>query len=148
MERNNHAYKASLLENELEAAESLLSTLKNEFEALNNTIAPEEISQLAKQKEQQLITMEEASQKRISIISITDSELSVEPLKSLWKRLLRTAQTCQNQNQINGGIINTTKRHIEQANTILNGRQPVSELRYDSSGETVSERQPRTLAKA
>ncbi len=148
MERNNQIYKASLIENEIEAANSLFSTLKNEFEAFKNTVTPEEIYYLAKQKEQQLITMEEASQKRISIISITDPELSTEPLKSLWKTLLRIAQACQKQNQINGSIINTTKRHVEQASTILNGLQPASELRYGRSGETVSERQPRTLAKA
>ena len=148
MDNNHQSYKADLIQNEIKAAESLLSTLKKEFEALNKPTTPEEITSFATQKEQQLRIMENASQQRISQIPAADPQLATEPLKSLWQKLLTLAKNCHHQNQLNGGIINTTKRHVEQATAILHGKQPSSELRYGSTGETVSENQRRSLAKA
>jgi len=140
--------KISLIQNEINAANTLLVTLKHEFEALQGSITPDKISSLAAQKEQQLIDMERSTQARISQISTADPLLASEPLSSLWKMLHKLALACQHQNQLNGGIINTTKRHVEQATTILHGKTPASELRYGSAGETVTETSRRTLAKA
>ena len=148
MNSSTQSLKANLIQNEINAANTLLTTLQREFDALKATITPEEITDLASQKEQQLIEMEKATQARIAQITVSDPLLSSEPLSSLWKTLHKLALSCQHQNQLNGAIINTTKRHVEQATTILHGKTPASELHYGSTGETVTETSRRTLAKA
>ncbi len=148
MKSNSQATKIGLLKDEISAVNLLLTTLQEEFDTLNNQASPEKILNLAARKEVMLTTIEALSNNRIALLPISDPELLTEPLNALWKNLLEAAAACQKQNQINGAIINTTKRYAEQATIILNGIQPATELHYDSSGETISGRQPRTLAKA
>lgn len=148
MRPNSQATKLNILKNEISAVNFLLTILQEEFDALNNQASPEEILNLAARKEVMLTTIEELSNNRVVLLPISDPELLTEPCNSLWKKLLEAAGACQKQNQVNGAIINTTRRHAEQATNILNGIQPATELHYDSSGETISGHQPRTLAKA
>jgi len=148
MNSNNQAFKMDLIRNEVSLVNSLLSTLHEEFTVLKNLAPPEEIINLATQKEALLSAIDETSAHRIAVLPDTAPELLTEPLNSLWKNLLEIATACQKQNQINGIIINANQRHIEQATIILSGIQPEMELRYDSLGETTSERLPRSIAKA
>ncbi len=148
MQHSTQAQKTGLIQNEISAAQGLLTILNDEFEALSHTITPEEIVRFTTQKEQLISKMESATKARISAIAATDPLLSTEPLKSLWERLRKVALECQQQNQINGRIITSSKRHIEQAAAILHGKPPSSELHYGSAGETVVETARHSIAKA
>lgn len=139
-----------LLENEITASKALLEVLENEFSALNESTTPEEIASIAVQKEQKLTNMEIASKQRISFLA-SDTTLLSDPLKELWDQLLKLAQECQRQNQINGHIINSAQRYAEQAISILHGQNPVNgadSSAYGSTGKAIQESQRRTLAKA
>jgi len=149
MNTNKHSYKENLIAEELNAALSLHSLLKKEHDALNNLkTSPAEIASLADQKEHQLNILEKASQNRMRQLSSSDPELLTEPLKSLWQKLQILAHDCQQQNQLNGIIINSAKNFVEQAATILLGKNPATGFQYGSSGKTVTQSQPRTIAKA
>ncbi len=149
MNTNNQSYKENLIAEELNAARSLHSLLKKEHEALNNLkTSAAEIASLAAEKEQQLNTLEKASQNRIAQLPPSDPELLTEPLKSSWLQLKTLAQHCQQQNQLNGIIINSTRNYVEQATAILLGKELSTELQYGSSGKTVPQNQARTIAKA
>jgi len=146
---NSESHKESLILDELNAAQSLLSLLKEEHEALNKRqTTAAEIATLAAQKEQQLSILEKLTQNRMMQIPRTDPELSAEPLQSLWQQLQTLALDCQKQNQINGVIIHSTKNFVEQASAILHGKLPATELQYGSSGKTVNQNQARSIAKA
>ncbi len=149
MNTNNQAHKENLIAEELKAARSLHSLLKKEHDALNNLkTSAAEIACLAAEKEQQLNTLEKASQNRMAQLSPSDPELLTEPLKSAWLQLQVLAQDCQQQNQLNGIIINSTKNYVEKATAILLGKEPSTGLQYGSSGKTVTQNQTRTIAKA
>jgi len=146
---NSESHKESLIIDELNAARSLLSLLKEEHKALNRPqTTAAEIATLAAQKEEQLNILEQLTQSRMMQIPRTDPDLSAEPLQSLWQQLQTLALDCQEQNQINGIIIHSTKNFVEQAAAILHGKLPATELQYGSSGKAVSQNQPRTIAKA
>jgi len=148
MNNSNQQQKLKLIQHETMAAKALLETLENEFLALNERATPEEITNIAKQKERELIQMEQASLERTSLIDPSDPQLEREPLRSAWHALLKLAQGCQRQNQINGCIINSAQRHAEQAIAILHGQNPDAGVGYGSSGKAISDRQGRSLAKA
>jgi len=146
---NSESPKKNLIIDELNAAHSLLSLLKEEHEALNKPqTTAAEIAALAAQKEQQLNLLEKLTQNRMMQIPRTDPDLSAEPLHSLWQQLQALALDCQQQNQLNGIIIHSTKNFVEQAVAILHGKPPTTELQYGSSGKTVSQNEARTIAEA
>jgi len=148
MQHSTQTQKTRLIQNEISAAQRLLTILNDEFKALSHTITSEKIVHFTTQKEQLISEMESATKARISAISATDPLLSTEPLKSLWETLRKIALECQQQNQLNGRIITSSKHHIEQATAILHGKLPSSELHYGSAGETVVESAQRTIARA
>ncbi|MBL1261619.1 MAG: flagellar protein FlgN [Thiotrichaceae bacterium] len=149
MKRNNQSIKADLINEELKGASELLSLLKKEHEALSNPqTSAVEISSLATQKEQQIKSLEQASQNRMAKIPPSDSELLTPSLKPQWQQLQVLALDCQQQNQINGIIIHSTKKFIEQATAILLGKEPTTELQYGRTGEKINQNQARTIVKA
>ncbi len=149
MKSNNQSFKENLINEELRGASELLSLLKKEHLALSNPkTSAAEIFSLARQKEHKISTLEQASQNRMAQLSSSDPELLTPPLKSQWQQLQVLAHDCQQQNQINGIIIHSTKNFIEQASAILIGKGPTIELQYGRSGKTVKQSQTRTIAKA
>jgi len=149
MSNNTQSFKEKLVSDELKAATALLSLLKTEHDMLSAPkTAATVIVDLATQKEEQLSTLECASQNRMTQLPSSDPALLLEPLKSSWMELKQLAQECQQQNQLNGMIINSNKNFVEQASAILQGKAPSSQLQYGSSGKTVAQNQTRTIAKA
>lgn len=148
MNHNTPENKASAIQNELHAAETLLATLESEYSLLSDNPTPEAISEIAGEKVRLLLLMEQATKNRVALIATHDSLITCGPLKGQWQRLLEVAQACRTQNLANGCLINSARRHADQATAILQGTQPGSDLRYGSSGETISERPQQTLAKA
>jgi len=149
MKSNDQSFQENLINEELKGASRLLSLLKKEYVALSNPkTSAAEIASLATQKEQLLKALEQVSQNRVAQLPSINPELFAPPHKSQWQKLLVLAHDCQQQNQINGIIIHSTKNFIEQATAILLGKMPTTELQYGSSGKTINQDQTRAIAKA
>lgn len=148
MSHNTQNDKATAIQNELNAAEALLATLEHEYSALSQSTSPDEITEIASEKVRLLSLMEQITNERVALISTQDPLIISGALQGTWQRLLEVAQACQKQNLANGCLINTAKRHAEQATAILHGVTPNGDLHYGSAGETISERPQQTLAKA
>lgn len=68
-------------------------------------------------------------------------------LTPLWQRLESLLTACRQQNQINGGIIEISRRHTQRALGILHGKSEETEL-YSPGGATCGTGFSRTLARA
>lgn len=68
-------------------------------------------------------------------------------LKRGWQLLLERIRRCQHQNRINGAILDSSRRHAQEALAILRG-QPITTPLYNPTGATLNETSGRSLAKA
>lgn len=68
-------------------------------------------------------------------------------LTPLWQRLESLLTACRQQNQLNGGVIEISRRHTQRALGILLGKTEEAEL-YNPDGATSGSRFSRTLARA
>ncbi|HED18729.1 MAG TPA: flagellar protein FlgN [Gammaproteobacteria bacterium] len=64
----------------------------------------------------------------------------------LWKQVLENTQACQAGNLTNGGVLESSRRHVEQALSILRG-QPGTPSLYDPNGDTSANLGQRELGK-
>lgn len=70
-------------------------------------------------------------------------------LKSVWNELKGIASQCQKQNQINGLVINGYRNQVKTQIEILSTSSlPEADLVYSSAGESVQQRNSKTLAHA
>ena len=58
-------------------------------------------------------------------------------LIQLWEQVLANTEACQTGNLTNGGILESSRQHVEQALSILRGQSGVPSL-YDPNGDTSS----------
>ena len=68
-------------------------------------------------------------------------------IKSLWKEISNLSNQCDKQNNINGIVIESNKRHTENALSILQGKQQNTEL-YSKKGESIKASHNQTLLRA
>ena len=68
-------------------------------------------------------------------------------IKSLWEDISNLSSQCDKQNNINGIIIESNKRHTENALSILQGKQQNTEL-YSKKGESIKASHNQTLLRA
>lgn len=68
-------------------------------------------------------------------------------LKAMWQEISNLSKQCEKQNNINGIIIETNKRHTENALSILQGKQQSTEL-YSNKGESIKASHNQTLLRA
>ncbi len=68
-------------------------------------------------------------------------------LTPLWQRLESLLTACHRQNQLNGGVIEISRRHTQRALGILLGKPEEAEL-YNPGGATSGHGFSRTLARA
>ena len=68
-------------------------------------------------------------------------------LTPLWQRLESLLTACHRQNQLNGGVIEISRRHTQRALSILHGKPEETEL-YSPGGATSGTGFSRTLARA
>ena len=73
-----------------------------------------------------------------------DPETRIRPL---WERLQDSAQRCRRHNEVNGGIVQTQQRGVQQAMRVLRGEDAGTEL-YDPRGQTVASGAPRSISHA
>lgn len=64
-----------------------------------------------------------------------------------WQLLLERIRQCQHQNRCNGAILESSRRHAQQALALLRGQAPQTDL-YTPSGSTAADNTGRSLAKA
>ena len=67
------------------------------------------------------------------------------PIAEIWQEIEQLSRACEQQNRINGIIIDNNRRRTETALTILQGQNGDSEL-YSASGNTVSAGKRQSIA--
>ncbi len=158
---NQAAYRKrfdDLLTRETAQAEALRDALEQERTALHTD--PEQVTSLAKTKQQQLERMEHLHQERTSLLaacgfaadaSAMDACLrSCDPSGNLnrrWSALLDLIRTCRQQNEVNGAIVAASSQQLRQMLAILHGQQPGAGT-YAPDGRPSDSGLSRTLAQA
>lgn len=146
------------LQHELQTVSRLMELLLQEHAAL---VAhdPGALEKAAHDKQQQLTKIESWEQERNQLLSrgghpATQAGMeqylkaqSHPQLDRLWQQLLSLSAQCHHQNQINGGIVETGRHHIQRALAILRGVSPDAEL-YGPAGKTRTLHLPNTLTTA
>jgi len=69
-----------------------------------------------------------------------------DKLIQLWKQVLDNTQACQTGNLTNGGILESSRQHVEQALSILRGQSGAPSL-YDPKGDASANLGQRELGK-
>jgi len=151
----------SLLHEIASYLEQLHAALNTEHKALseNNitdiqTIAQEKIilmEHLEDLDKERRLVLEKAGL-NLSATGIEDyfqqsSSTSAPELKSLWETIAHLSKQCEQQNDVNGIIIESNRRHTENALSILQGKQQNTEL-YTSKGKSVKASGKQTLIRA
>jgi len=75
------------------------------------------------------------------------AEPHASKFKVTWEKLQSILKQCQDENRINGKLINSSQRRIKEALSIIQG-QPVEEDLYDRGGETVNQSSGNSLTHA
>lgn len=151
----------TLLEREIESASRLLAILQKEHSVLtNNDVAG--LEKLVPEKQALVAMLEKLGRQRTQLLDAgggggnrqvlerylqqCDSEAR-HPLAKLWDQLQALAGECQHQNEVNGGILEIGRRHVQRVLSILRGQANQAEL-YGPDGETTSNPLSQTLVKA
>ena len=148
-----------ILSEEAEQAASLLQLLEQEFQLLNATPG-DALKKLLEQKKAHLKTIEQTATAHHRFLKQqglsgdrrgTESYLAACPdntaLPALWQRYLKLLQSCQNQNEINGGAVAVNQRQVNQALNLLLDLGDINKT-YGRSGESLPSRPSKTLGKA
>ena len=153
-----HSLEAVLTQ-EVECTERLLESLETERSAL----AQRDITVLAQsteeklQRAQQLEALEQERQRLLAGMGFTGdvADLSkyfeslpgnTHRLRDLWQQILANTEACRTSNLTNGGILEASRQHVEQALCILRGQAGSPSL-YDPNGETAPHLGQRELGK-
>lgn len=138
-----------VLREETDAASRLLEVLHREREALANH-ALEGIREAAQSKESLVARLEELAGQQNELLRLAgidpgtpnlDGALrgaGLEGIGQRWEELRGVLSRCQHQNQINGGIIEMSRRFAQQVLDTLRGAASGARL-YGPSGEAQSE---------
>jgi len=149
----------AVLTQEVECTKRLLKSLETERLAL----AQRDMTALTQSTEeklkhtQQLETLERERERLLSETGFTGdgadlSEYFESPagkthrLHDLWQQILSNTEACRTSNLTNGGILEASRQHVEQALCILRGQAGSPSL-YDPKGETAPHLGQRELGK-
>lgn len=139
--------------------EALQQTLQDEFNALSSQDMAA-IAQAAQHKTRLTQLLDDLERERASVLRAAGLDLNSagitaylnryttphhqNELAQLWQQIEQLTRDCERQNQINGLIIEQSRRRIKNALTILHGQLPGNEL-YSATGSTVAETQHQSL---
>ena len=135
-----------------EKMQQLLALLKQESSVFKkNNI--EELENITLQKITLTEQIEKTEQQRIHFLtskSLNPNEpaqwLVNNKLISTWSKIKNLSEQAQEQNQINGMVINGNRRRVQTQIEILSTSAPAVELTYSSSGENIKQRNSNSLA--
>jgi len=150
-----------LLEEITSYLNQLLEALHSEYQILtsNNLDLINEVSQ---NKILLMEHLEDLNKERLSILKTagieSDSrsmesffdnhpEQQIALLKKTWHQISKLTTDCEKQNNLNGMIIESNKRHTENALSVLQGKQQGTEL-YTKKGSTIKSQNKQTLVRA
>ena len=134
--------------------QQLLHLLNDETLVLEKNVI-EELEAITLKKIALTEQIETAEQQRIQLLtaeSFNPNEpaqwLKNNKLISIWANIKTLSEQAQKQNQINGLIINGSRRRVQTKIEILSTSSPAVELTYTSSGENINQHNSNTLAHA
>lgn len=142
-------------------AARLLAILRREHTLLTGR-DPSAIGQIAYEKQQHLAQLEESSRQHSAALLAAGFQQHTlrmqdwlrqyakdtgHDLTPAWRQLESLLTDCRHQNQLNGGIVETSRRHTQRALSLLLGKPQETEL-YNPDGATASSGISRTLARA
>jgi len=154
-------YIANYLDNVAKQAQQLMALLQEERNIIssNDGIALEEVT-LSKEKLAETIQistqhfnqhLQQAGFGNNNLSLSKYFETCVEPVatqfKTTWQNLQLVLKQCQDENRINGRLLNSSQRRIKQALSILQG-QSIEEDLYGSGGESVNQSSGNSLTHA
>lgn len=144
----------SILATTLDSMQRLLKVLLAETAALKKNKI-EEFTTIAQEKTILTEQIEEGERMRIQYLtkkSLNPNEpsqwIQSDKLEALWSKIKETSTQAQKQNQINGLVINGSRRQTQTKIDILSASPPSSELIYSASGENIKQHNSNTIARA
>lgn len=144
---------------EISHSKKLLVILEQENTALQTpnsnqlTTLADDKQQLLKQLEieltaqDQLLTSKGLQAGKVGIEKIIQHIGDNSSVAHQWKELQTLTHACKDLNEVNGGIVAATRRHIEQSLDILRGSTGTDRL-YGAQGKTRSAGQSNVIGKA
>jgi flagella synthesis protein FlgN len=148
---------SSILQSEINQSAQLAQLLRQEREALRAADA-ELIQHISQEKQPYIVQLEQLGRQREQLLKAAGfpggkSGLEAfianhEPdesgmIEQLLQKLRTIAKVCRDFNQINGGIVNVNRQHMNRALSILRGRDPDTSA-YGPGGQFTNQivRQP------
>jgi len=145
-----------IMQREIENCMELLGALHREHAAVTNN-TPELLEQATQEKLSWLQQVQALATERADIMGaaglaagpqdMSASLASHQDLPARWQQVQRIMVECQRQNQINGSVIELSRRHTLRALSLLRG-QSIDQAIYSASGETSGPLAPKMLATA
>ncbi|MGM0594024.1 MAG: flagella synthesis protein FlgN [Pseudomonadota bacterium] len=159
MSESAHQMLTTLLQQEHEALSALVETLEREHALITQRQAAE-LEALASVKESQLNALNGLARQRSELLlragvsddkagfmSLLQDDTSGE-LAELWQTIERQLHQCQDQNQINGQLLEANKKQAQELLALLLGRESGHNTLYDQQGNTSSSLGQGTSVKA
>lgn len=125
-----------LLEQQLAHTQSLVELINEEYETLINR-DPDRLDQLVHQKQvllQQVETNDQAIQTHPDSAQLSDD--SNTEIQTLMSAIKTAFSTCQQQNAVNGEIIEMSLRTTKHLTSVLNQAKAANSLTYNAKGKT------------
>lgn len=149
----------ALLAQEVDCTEQLLKSLEAERVALTQRDM-HALAQNTQEKINNIQLLEELEQERERLLAelgfsggpadmgtyLENLPGNTHRLQKLWQQVLANTEACRTGNLTNGGILEASRQHVEQALGILRG-QAGSPALYDPKGETAPHLGQRDLGK-
>ncbi|MFP5344536.1 MAG: flagellar protein FlgN [Gammaproteobacteria bacterium] len=147
-----------LFELEIESVTELLRILDDERDALMKH-DPHVIEQIAQKKLRHLDDIEDWGRKRDALLRSAGypctregimrylAEHTDTGLDGHWRALEQLLHQCQQQNEVNGGVVSLSRRHVQRALGILRGL-PAEQSLYNAAGNAEEIPFSKTLATA
>lgn len=139
-----------LLRQELEAAVRLRVVLGTEHEAIARRDT-DTLQQAVAEKQELLAHLERSHKQRLALLSASGMDADPDGFVTLlarcadsghdwssrWDELKETLIACQRQNQVNGAVLENSRRATHQALSILLGGQADSPELYNQAGKAM-----------
>jgi flagella synthesis protein FlgN len=138
-----------LLQREAESVQGLAVTLTLEFEALEGNDA-DSLNDVVSRKEQQLAELNNLANERTALLqhagfdadragfaAALDADDS-GALRPLWEQVEAALLKCQQQNEINGKLLDVSKQQTQELLSLMLGKEVGGTALYDQSGNTAT----------
>lgn len=136
---------AQLLQQELEVAAHLLEVLTTEHEVIASRDT-DILQQVVAEKQDLLARLETSHKQRLALLSAAGLDANPDgfdvllercaDLQLRWNNLKENLSSCQRQNQLNGALLESSRRSTHRALSILLGGQGDNSELYNQAGKS------------